>query len=195
MRVIKIYSTKGKQKATIVTEVSTWGELKPLLIDEGYDLESLHATENVNKTDLVHVDAALPSEEFVLFLRPKKTKAGCEVENMSYSEVRAEIGSIIQEIGDAAAEHFNEGRNYTNKSANDLRSLLNSWREMDSDNQVLAGGKIEDMTDEELQNLYAAIVEEAENRDLDLDFACDEDCQETNALDSEAQALLEGIED
>jgi len=59
-----------------MTNVSTWGELQPLVRAEGFDLSSLLAAENINKSDLVNDLAVLPATDFRLFLRPKQTKSG-----------------------------------------------------------------------------------------------------------------------
>lgn len=75
-RVITIYATRGGQMKKITTNVSTWGELQPLVRKEGFDLSTLLAAESVNKSDLVNDLAVLPTQDFRLFLRPKQTKSG-----------------------------------------------------------------------------------------------------------------------
>jgi hypothetical protein len=75
-REITIYATRGGQMKKIKTTVQTWGELKPLVRNEGFDLSSLLAAENVTKTDLVNDLAALPKTDFRLFLRPAQVKSG-----------------------------------------------------------------------------------------------------------------------
>lgn len=75
-REITIYATRGGQMKKITTAVTTWGELQPLVRREGFDLSSLLAAENINKSDLVNDLAVLPATAFRLFLRPKQTKSG-----------------------------------------------------------------------------------------------------------------------
>lgn len=75
-RKVTVYATRGGNKAIIETDAETWGELKSLVEQEGFDLQSLEAGENINKTTLKHEDAKLPGQDFILFLRPKETKAG-----------------------------------------------------------------------------------------------------------------------
>lgn len=75
-RVITIYATRGGQMKKITTNVTTWGELQPLVRKEGFDLSTLLAAESVNKSDLVNDLAVLPTQDFRLFLRPKQTKSG-----------------------------------------------------------------------------------------------------------------------
>ena len=75
-REITIYATRGGQMKKITTSATTWGELQPLVRREGFDLSSLLAAENINKSDLVNDLAVLPATAFRLFLRPKQTKSG-----------------------------------------------------------------------------------------------------------------------
>jgi hypothetical protein len=75
-REVTIYATRGGNMKKIMTSVKTWGELQPLVRGEGFDLGSLLAAENINKTDLVNDLAILPEGNFRLFLRPKQTKSG-----------------------------------------------------------------------------------------------------------------------
>ena len=75
-REITIYATRGGQMQKIMTSARTWGELQPLVRQAGFDLSSLLAAENINKSDLVNDLAVLPSSPFRLFLRPKQTKSG-----------------------------------------------------------------------------------------------------------------------
>ena len=75
-REITIYATRGGQMKKIMTSATTWGELQPLVRNEGFDLSSLLAAENINKSDLVNDLAVLPTSAFRLFLRPKQTKSG-----------------------------------------------------------------------------------------------------------------------
>lgn len=125
VREIVAYATKGGKIAKINTDVKTWGELKPLLRGEGYDLNSLLAAESINRSDLVNDLAVLPEGPFRVFLRPKQTKSGAD---LPYKEVRAKIQELIASDGDVAKAHFNEGKNYTTKKGEELNVLLNSYK-------------------------------------------------------------------
>jgi hypothetical protein len=122
-RIVTLFSTKGgKQK--VETDATTWGELKPL-VEEHYDLSNLQPTENVNKTTLTHQDAVLPEGEFVLFLRPVKTKSGIDgVENLGFRDLRALVTT------DDIKSHLNNqvsGKNWTQLGTDDLRAGLASY--------------------------------------------------------------------
>ena len=125
VREIVAYATKGGKIAKINTDVKTWGELKPLLKIEGYDLNSLLAAESINRADLVNDLAVLPEGPFRVFLRPKQTKSGAD---LPYKEVRAKVQELIASDGDVAKAHFNEGKNYTTKKGDELNVLLNSYK-------------------------------------------------------------------
>ena len=125
VREIVAYATKGGKIAKINSDVKTWGELKPLLKKEGYDLNSLLAAESINRADLVNDLAVLPEGPFRVFLRPKQTKSGAD---LPYKEVRAKVQELIASDGDVAKAHFNEGKNYTTKKGDELNVLLNSYK-------------------------------------------------------------------
>ena len=125
VREIVAYATKGGKIAKINSDVKTWGELKPLLKMEGYDLNSLLAAESINRADLVNDLAVLPEGPFRVFLRPKQTKSGAD---LPYKEVRAKVQELIAFDGDVAKAHFNEGKNYTTKKGDELNVLLNSYK-------------------------------------------------------------------
>ena len=125
VREIVAYATKGGEIAKINTDAKTWGELKPLLKMEGYDLNSLLAAESINRADLVNDLAVLPEGPFRVFLRPKQTKSGAD---LPYKEVRAKVQELIASDGDVAKAHFNEGKNYTTKKGDELNVLLNSYK-------------------------------------------------------------------
>ena len=125
VREIVAYATKGGKIAKINSDVKTWGELKPLLKQEGYDLNSLLAAESINRADLVNDLAVLPEGPFRVFLRPKQTKSGAD---LPYKEVRAKVQELIASDGDVAKAHFNEEKNYTTKKGDELNVLLNSYK-------------------------------------------------------------------
>jgi hypothetical protein len=92
-REITIYATRGGQMKKIMTNVSTWGELQPLVRAEGFDLSSLLAAENINKSDLVNDLAVLPATAFRLFLRPKQTKSGALDRKECFAVIKAHLAA------------------------------------------------------------------------------------------------------
>ena len=126
MRTITLFTTYGGIKK-IETDVQTWGELKSLAEAQGIDTSRLIATESVRKTDLNHAEAVLPEGNFTVFFRKAETKAGADFSQASYKDCRNEISEIYKRDEDAK-DHFNQGgKNYTNKSTEELRSLITSY--------------------------------------------------------------------
>ena len=123
MRKVKVYSTAFGLKP-INSSATTWGELQNDLDANNITFSGMNAVENVGNTTLMLSEARLPEGEFVLMLTPQKTKSGSD-----YKVVRATVVEIITKYGVPAKEHFNQGKNYTNKSAGELAALITLWNE------------------------------------------------------------------
>lgn len=122
MRKITVYSTKNSNLLSFESDAQTWGVLRGELIEKGYDLHNLQATENVNKTTLINEDAAVPNQDVVIFLRPIETKQGCLP--------RAEIYEIIKSDEELRAFIKENVGNYTQTSSAELERLINDFRDM-----------------------------------------------------------------
>jgi len=123
MRKVKVYSTAFGLKP-INSSATTWGELQNDLDTHNITYSGMNAVENVGNTTLMLNEARLPEGEFVLMLTPQKTKSGSD-----YKRIRATVVEIITKYGVPAKEHFNQGKNYTNKSAGELAALITLWNE------------------------------------------------------------------
>lgn len=123
MRKVKVYSTAFGLKP-INSSATTWGELQNDLNANNITFSGMNAVENVNNSTLMLSEARLPEGEFVLMLTPQKTKSGSD-----YKTIRAAVVEIITKYGAPAKEHFNQGKNYTNKSAGELAALITLWNE------------------------------------------------------------------
>jgi hypothetical protein len=119
-REITIYATRGGNMKKITTDVKTWGELQPLVRREGFDLGSLLAAENINKTDLVNDLAVLPTGPFRLFLRPKQTKSGAPDRKECFAIIKAHIE---KNPGDKAKFTI-DGKNMTQLSTPVVQDLV-----------------------------------------------------------------------
>lgn len=130
VRTITLYATKGGKKEKVETDVTTWKELRKIAKDAGYDVDKLLSTENVTRHDLVNDEALLPEGPFTLFMRPKQVKSGGytgELSALVYKEIKTGIKEDLDLYGDVAKAHYNEGKNYTTKSTEELRKLLGSF--------------------------------------------------------------------
>ena len=88
-RKIKIYTTAGIP-GTIETNVSTLGELKPLLRQREINYDGMKMLVGETKNELSVDEATLPEGDFKLYLMPAKTKSGVDFEEMEYAVERIE---------------------------------------------------------------------------------------------------------
>jgi hypothetical protein len=145
MRTVTIFSTKGSNKTKIQSDAKVWGELKSAVAAEGYDLSTLAATENINRCGLDNDLSVLPEGDFVIFLRPVKTKSGVELPNGSDTS-RRELKAIIKEFGKDLKDHLKtieEGRNWTQLRTSALRKAIADWVAPESDSVM---GAVKQMT-------------------------------------------------
>lgn len=119
-REITIYATRGGQMQKITTDVTTWGELQPLVRNAGFDLSSLLAAENITKTDLVNDLAVLPTSAFRLFLRPKQTKSGALDRKECFAAIKVHL---LNHPEDKAKFSIN-GRNVTQLPTATVQDLV-----------------------------------------------------------------------
>ena len=88
-RKIKIYTTAGIP-GTIETNVSTLGELKPLLRQREINYNGMKMLVGETKNELSVDEATLPTGDFKLYLMPAKTKSGVDLDEMEEAIERIE---------------------------------------------------------------------------------------------------------
>ena len=88
-RKIKIYTTAGIP-GTIETNVSTLGELKPLLRQREINYDDMKMLVGETKNELSVDEAVLPEGDFKLYLMPAKTKSGVDLDEMEEAIERIE---------------------------------------------------------------------------------------------------------
>lgn len=118
-REITIYATRGNTMKKIMSDAKTWGELKPHVNKEGFDLNTLLAAENITKHDLINDMAVLPEGAFRLFLRPAKTKSGALDRKQLFAEIKAHVAA---NPGDKSKFTI-DGKNMTQLSTPVLQEL------------------------------------------------------------------------
>ena len=150
MRTITVYSTKNTTVKRYETETTSWEEFRDMLINDGYDLHNLQATENVNRTTLLNLDAVLPNQDFVLFLRPIETKQGAMTRKEIYAKINADSG-LKQFVKDMITTD-----NYTHASSIELETLINDYYD---ENDYM--GDEEDSREED-SGTYEVVEESAE---------------------------------
>ncbi len=160
-REIKIFSTLTRKRLN--SSATTWEELQAELKNESIKFDNMKAAVGKSKVSLEYPGAQLPAEGFTLYLMPTKTKSGLDVENMSYSAIRSAIRQLVT-TSENAHNHFNDEKNYTNKKADELRSLLASWlNSVDSlEEKVLTEEVIEE---KDTQTFVTAIIDDYKRED------------------------------
>ena len=88
-RKIKIYTTNG-MPGTIETNVSTLGELKPILRQREVNYGGMKLLVGETKNELSQDEAILPEGDFKLYLMPAKTKSGVDFDEMEEAIERIE---------------------------------------------------------------------------------------------------------
>lgn len=201
-RLITLWSTKNSRLEEITTDVKTWGQLKPLVKNAGFDISSLSASEDINNSDLVNEDAKLPEGEFTVFLRPSKTKSG----NYGYKDAKAKIVQLIAEHGDHAREHFNNGyaKNYTHMGTADLNTAIAEYTPAPVGKgnvadvvESVAASKSEEATEVQAPR-EKSLLDHANDAISDLNSICsktdDEDvCERVDDIVSIIRALIEDL--
>lgn len=94
-RKIKIYTTNG-MPGTIETNVSTLGELKPILRQREVNYDGMKLLVGETKNELSQDEAILPEGDFKLYLMPVKTKSGIDFEEVE--ENITNIYGIVENI-------------------------------------------------------------------------------------------------
>ena len=98
-RKIKIYTTAG-MPGTIETNVSTLGELKPLLRQREVNYDGMKMLVGETKNELSQDEAILPEGDFKLYLMPAKTKSGIDFDEMedSINRIAADVERIEDKL-------------------------------------------------------------------------------------------------
>lgn len=118
-RKIKVLSTIGVS-GTIETNVTTLGELKPLLAQREIDYSGMKMMVGETRNELSLDDAVLPEGDFKLYLMPQKTKSG-SIEGLV--ERLYDIATELEEIGEELAGHSCSGVKTSSEDLDDLADL------------------------------------------------------------------------
>ena len=139
-RKIKIYTTAG-MPGTIETNVSTLGELKPLLRQREINYDGMKMLVGETKNELSVDEAVLPTEDFKLYLMPAKTKSGVD-----FDEMEEAIERIEDKLDEILSLFRNGGGNVGavgNSVAQTSTISPEDQREIDELRRLSAGGSNE----------------------------------------------------
>lgn len=146
-RKIKIYTTAG-MPGTIETNVSTLGELKPLLRQREINYDGMKMLVGETKNELSVDEAVLPTEDFKLYLMPAKTKSGVDFDEMEQTieRIETDVDRIEDKLDEVLSLLRNGGGNVGavgNSVAQTSTISPEDQREIDELRRLSAGGSNE----------------------------------------------------
>ena len=139
-RKIKIYTTAG-MPGTIETNVSTLGELKPLLRQREINYDGMKMLVGETKNELSVDEAVLPTEDFKLYLMPAKTKSGVDFDEMeeTVERIAADVERIEDKLDMILSKLDNKFDTVSSVSQTDLISPEDQ-REIEEVRRLASGG-------------------------------------------------------
>ena len=131
-RKIKIYTTNG-MPGTIETNVSTLGELKPILRQREVNYDGMKLLVGETKNELSQDEAILPEGDFKLYLMPAKTKSGVDFDEMeeTLERIESKVDRILSKL---------DNESYKGSSVSQVSSLsAEDQREIEEVRRLASG--------------------------------------------------------
>lgn len=143
MRKIKIYTTAG-MPGTIETNISTLGELKPLLRQREINYDGMKMLVGETKNELSIDEATLPEGDFKLYLMPAKTKSGVDFDEMedTLDRIENKLDRVLSKLDNVSCEGKNSEKVY---AANTISA--EDQREINELKRLAAGGSTSEWDD------------------------------------------------
>lgn len=143
MRKIKIYTTAG-MPGTIETNISTLGELKPLLRQREINYDGMKMLVGETKNELSIDEATLPEGDFKLYLMPAKTKSGVDFDEMedTLDRIENKLDRVLSKLDNVSCEGKSSEKVY---AANTISA--EDQREINELKRLTAGGSTSEWDD------------------------------------------------
>ena len=143
MRKIKIYTTAG-MPGTIETNISTLGELKPLLRQREINYDGMKMLVGETKNELSVDEATLPEGDFKLYLMPAKTKSGVDFDEMedTLDRIENKLDRVLSKLDNVSCEGKSSEKVY---AANTISA--EDQREINELKRLAAGGSTSEWDD------------------------------------------------
>lgn len=132
-RKIKIYTTNG-MPGTIETNVSTLGELKPILRQREVNYDGMKLLVGETKNELSQDEAILPEGDFKLYLMPAKTKSGVDFDEMeeTLERIESKLDRVLSKL---------DNESYTESSVSQTDHISpEDQREIEEVRRLASGG-------------------------------------------------------
>ena len=152
VRNVIVVSSRQAKPERVETEASTWAELKSILSEKNLFSDGMAASVGKTKVSLVLDEAALPAENFILYLTPTKVKAGCDLNFVTpeeFNEMSTKVKKThLKELRSAANQADHEAfitalGNYSTKSGSALEELYPKLiAEFQTDSSIAATSSI-----------------------------------------------------
>lgn len=141
-RKIKIYTTNG-MPGTIETNVSTLGELKPILRQREVNYDGMKLLVGETKNELSQDEAVLPEGDFKLYLMPAKTKSGVDFDEMeeAINRIAADVERIEDKLDMILSKLDSKSCTASSVSVSQTSSLsAEDQREIEEVRRLVSGG-------------------------------------------------------
>lgn len=123
-RKIKIYTTAG-MPGIIETNVSTLGQLKPLLSQREINYSDMKMLVGETKNELSVDEATLPEGDFKLYLMPAKTKSGIDFDDLedSIERIEEKVDLILNKLNKTNCSTTSAPASISTLSSEDQREI------------------------------------------------------------------------
>lgn len=156
MITVTVYNTAGASKTEVKTNATTWGELQLDLTKEGVTYEGMKAILGGSHLTLDSDIAALPTEDFKLFLSASKVKSGNS--DLSYEDAKDALKAFrIYSIEEEDEDLLALIGNYSNKNTSELNQLIDTANDYIEKKTRAASNQASILFEEEIRERIFAI--------------------------------------
>lgn len=192
-RKITVFSTIGQQKTEIETNVTTWGELQDLIIEQTpeVDFNKMVAIDRDTKISYEHPEALLPEKDCLIFIRVKNTDKGIDYSGLTMKELREEVKKFKAVYGESFVAALKKDGNWTQYTTAQLANVLNNYSALVSQEQEELEKSDTVLVEKEDLNIITRILNTLSQKvNQLLDIKEKKDRTELEKLDVEAKQIF-----
>jgi hypothetical protein len=192
-RKITVFSTIGQQKIEIETDVTTWGELQYLIIEQTpeVDFNKMVAIDRDTKISYEHPEALLPEKDCLIFIRVKNTDKGIDYSGLTMRELREEVKKFKAAYGEDFTAALKKDGNWTQYTTAQLANVLNNYAALISQEQEELEQSATVLVEKKDLNIITRILDTVSQKiNQLLDIKEKKDRTELEKLDIEAKQIF-----
>lgn len=192
-RKITVFSTIGQQKIEIETDVTTWGELQYLIIEQTpeVDFNKMVAIDRDTKISYEHPEALLPEKDCLIFIRVKNTDKGIDYSGLTMKELREEVKKFKAAYGEDFTAALKKDGNWTQYTTAQLANVLNNYAALISQEQEELEQSATVLVEKKDLNIITRILDTVSQKiNQLLDIKEKKDRTELEKLDIEAKQIF-----